>query len=182
MKRETYIILIIEVLLLVISLLQMFVFKSFSYFIYLGLMFIVLIISYFLLKLDKRKERLSKDIILIISISVLLYWLVTYVVGYFTGFLYNSYQRSFLGIVKNLFNGFCLISIIEIFRHMFLRRRVVDNKVMILSVVCFSLIEIATKFSVSQLDSNVQLLKLFFSVVVPIFSKNVLLDIKGSVK
>ena len=65
MKKETYIITIIEVLLLIISLVQMYIVKSFSFPIYLLILFVVLGISYFFLKIDKRKERLSKDILLI---------------------------------------------------------------------------------------------------------------------
>ena len=175
MKKDAYMISIVEVIVLIISLLQMFVFKSFSYPIYLILLFGVLVLSYFLLKFDRRKERLSKDVVLIVSIAVLLYWLVIYIVGYFSGFLINSYQRTFWGISKNLFFGFGLIIITELIRHMLLRRRTTKMKLIILSVIALSMVEIATKFSIGQLDSNTQILKLFFSVVVPIFSKNVLL-------
>ena len=175
MKKDAYMISIVEVIVLIISLLQMFVFKSFSYPVYLILLFGVLVLSYFLLKFDRRKERLSKDVVLIVSIAVLLYWLVIYIVGYFSGFLINSYQRTFWGISKNLFFGFGLIIITELIRHMFLRRRTTKMKLIVLSVIALSMVEIATKFSIGQLDSNTQILKLFFSVVVPIFSKNVLL-------
>lgn len=175
MKKDAYMISIVEVIVLIISLLQMFVFKSFSYPVYLILLFGVLVLSYFLLKFDRRKERLSKDIILIVSIAVLLYWLVIYIVGYFSGFLINSYQRSFWGISKNLFFGFGLIIITELIRHMLLRRRTTRMKLVVLSVIALSMIEIATRFSIGQLDNNTQILKLFFSVVVPVFSKNVLL-------
>lgn len=175
MKKDFYMITILEVLVLVISLLQMFVFQSFSYWIYLSLLLIPLIGGYFLLKFDKRKERLSKDVILIVSIAVLLYWLIIYIIGYFSGFLINSYQRNFMGITKNLFFGFGLIIITELLRHIALRRRTTKTSVIVLSVIAFSMVEIATKFSISQLDSNIQILKLLFSVVVPVFSKNVLL-------
>lgn len=176
MKKETYIIAIIEVILLIISLLQMFVFKSFSYPIYLIVLGVVLATAYFLLHFDKRKERLSKDVILVISITILSYWLITYVIGYFSGFLLNSYQRSFFGILKNVFYGFGLIAITESLRHIVLRRRnAVDMKMLVLAVIVFSFVEITTKFSLNQLDSNTQILKLLFSVVVPVFSKNVLL-------
>ena len=175
MKKDAYMIGIVEVIVLIISLLQMFVFKSFSYPVYLILLFGVLVLSYFLLKFDRRKERLSKDIVLIVSIAVLLYWLVIYIVGYFSGFLINSYQRSFWGISKNLFFGFGLIIITELIRHMLLRRRTTRMKLVVLSVIALSMIEIATRFSIGQLDNNTQILKLFFSVVVPVFSKNVLL-------
>ena len=175
MKKDAYMISIVEVIVLIISLLQMFVFKSFSYPVYLILLFGILVLSYFLLKFDRRKERLSKDVVLIVSIAVLLYWLVIYIVGYFSGFLINSYQRTFWGISKNLFFGFGLIIITELIRHMLLRRRTTKMKLIVLSVIALSMVEIATKFSIGQLDSNTQILKLFFSVVVPIFSKNVLL-------
>ena len=175
MKKDAYMISIVEVIVLIFSLLQMFVFKSFSYPVYLILLFGVLVLSYFLLKFDRRKERLSKDVVLIVSIAVLLYWLVIYIVGYFSGFLINSYQRTFWGISKNLFFGFGLIIITELIRHMLLRRRTTKMKLIVLSVIALSMVEIATKFSIGQLDSNTQILKLFFSVVVPIFSKNVLL-------
>ena len=175
MKKDAYMISIVEVIVLIIILLLMFVFKSFSYPVYLILLFGVLVLSYFLLKFDRRKERLSKDVVLIVSIAVLLYWLVIYIVGYFSGFLINSYQRTFWGISKNLFFGFGLIIITELIRHMLLRRRTTKMKLIVLSVIALSMVEIATKFSIGQLDSNTQILKLFFSVVVPIFSKNVLL-------
>ena len=176
MKKETYIIAVIEVLLLIISLFQIYVVKSFSYPIYLLILFVILGISYYFLKFDKRKERLSKDVLLIIGIVVLLYWLIIYIVGYFSGFLMNSYQRSFLGITKNILYGLGLISSSEIMRHMFLRRRNDNKKIFLLSILVFSMMEIVTKFSANQLDSNVQILKLLFSVVVPIFSKNIFLS------
>mgnify|MGYP003298363118 FL=1 len=176
MKKETYIIAVIEVLLLIISLFQIYVVKSFSYPIYLLILFVILGISYYFLKFDKRKERLSKDIMLIIGIVVLLYWLIIYIVGYFSGFLMNSYQRSFFGITKNILYGFGLIASSEILRHMFLRRRNDNKKIFVLTIIVISLLEIVTKFSANQLDSNVQILKLLFSVVVPIFSKNIFLS------
>ena len=176
MKKETYIIAVIEVLLLIISLFQIYVVKSFNYPIYLLILFVILGISYYFLKFDKRKERLSKDILLIIGIVVLLYWLIIYIVGYFSGFLMNSYQRSFFGITKNILYGFGLIASSEVMRHMFLRRRNDNKKIFVLSILVFSMIEIVTKFSANQLDSNVQILKLLFSVVVPIFSKNIFLS------
>ena len=176
MKKETYIIAVIEVLLLIISLFQIYVVKSFSYPIYLLILFVILGISYYFLKFDKRKERLSKDIMLIIGIVVLLYWLIIYIVGYFSGFLMNSYQRSFFGITKNVLYGFGLIASSEMFRHMFLRRRNDNKKIFVLTILVISMLEIVTKFSANQLDSNVQILKLLFSVVVPIFSKNIFLS------
>lgn len=176
MKKETYIIAVIEVLLLIISLFQIYEVKSFSYPIYLLILFVILGISYYFLKFDKRKERLSKDIMLIIGIVVLLYWLIIYIVGYFSGFLMNSYQRSFFGITKNIIYGFGLIASSEILRHMFLRRRNDNKKIFVLTIIVISLLEIVTKFSANQLDSNVQILKLLFSVVVPIFSKNIFLS------
>ena len=176
MKKETYIIAVIEVLLLIISLFQIYVVKSFSYPIYLLILFVILGVSYYFLKFDKRKERLSKDIMLIIGIVVLLYWLIIYIVGYFSGFLMNSYQRSFFGITKNVLYGFGLIASSEMFRHMFLRRRNDNKKIFVLTILVISMLEIVTKFSANQLDSNVQILKLLFSVVVPIFSKNIFLS------
>lgn len=176
MKKETYIIAVIEVLLLIISLFQIYVVKSFSYPIYLLILFVILGVSYYFLKFDKRKERLSKDIMLIIGIVVLLYWLIIYIVGYFSGFLMNSYQRSFFGITKNVLYGFGLIASSEMFRHMFLRRRNDNKKIFVLTIIVISMLEIVTKFSANQLDSNVQILKLLFSVVVPIFSKNIFLS------
>lgn len=176
MKKETYIIAVIEVLLLIISLFQIYVVKSFSYPIYLLILFVILGIGYYFLKFDKRKERLSKDIMLIIGIVVLLYWLIIYIVGYFSGFLMNSYQRSFFGITKNVLYGFGLIASSEMFRHMFLRRRNDNKKIFVLTILVISMLEIVTKFSANQLDSNVQILKLLFSVVVPIFSKNIFLS------
>ena len=140
MKKETYIIAVIEVLLLIISLFQIYVVKSFSYPIYLLILFVILGISYYFLKFDKRKERLSKDIMLIIGIVVLLYWLIIYIVGYFSGFLMNSYQRSFFGITKNIIYGFGLIASSEILRHMFLRRRNDNKKIFVLTIIVISLL------------------------------------------
>ena len=141
MKKDAYMISIVEVIVLIISLLQMFVFKTFSYPIYLLVLLGVLIAAYFLLHFDKRKERLSKDVILVISITVLSYWLITYVIGYFSGFLLNSYQRSFFGILKNVFYGFGLIAITESLRHIVLRRRnAVDMKMLVLAVIVFSFV------------------------------------------
>ena len=55
--------------------------------------------------------------------------------------------------------GFGLIVITELLRHIALRRRTTKMKLIVLSVIALSMVEIATKFSIGQLDSNTQILK-----------------------
>ena len=89
MKKESQRILLIESLLAIIVICTFFIIKGFNMLVYLAILLIPLGLSIWLLGFHQREERASKDILLTIMIWIILYYLITYILGYFTDFKRN---------------------------------------------------------------------------------------------
>lgn len=129
----------------------------------------------FFVKVDNRDSRFQKDLILLIIISVLSYYIITYLLGFFIGFVYSTYSRRLLGIIRNIIIGVATIISTE-----FLRERIIKSgkyyKIpIIISVIIFSFLEINDIFSVNVLSANNLILEFILSVIVPLLLKNILL-------
>lgn len=175
MQKESHRILLIELLLTVIAIVQIFLAEKFVMTVYLASLFVVGLIAFFLIGYKKREERYSKDVLLVLIVGCISYYLITYIIGYFSGFMTTGYSRSFSGMFKNIMSSLLLIIIIEFIRFMVLKKERHNKKLVFLSIIIFTLIEVTTKFSLAQMNARADIVKLILSVIVPSLSKNVLL-------
>lgn len=175
MRKNTKKILLIELIIALVSLIEFFVIKEYNYFLYLFLLLGIFILGIFTLKFNMRKERITNDVLLVISISVLSYWLIIYLVGYFSGFAYNAYSKSFIGITKNILSDLILIIVIELLRNLVLKTNNTSKITILFAVISFSMMEIVPKLSLAQITNNTIFIKSLFNIIVPIISKNILL-------
>ena len=104
-------IIIVEIIYLIYAIIGLFVKFDSNLFI-LGLLILTIIFK-FLIKTDRRDTRFQKDYLLIIIIILLLYYLITYFSGFFIGFLYSTYTRRPLGILKNVLTSILFIYLLE---------------------------------------------------------------------
>ena len=165
--------LIIEVLIFIYSIICLIF--SLSDYVFLGLTLVLTVGVCFFTKIDNRNQRFHLDYILLILISVIAYYILTYFSGFFVGFVYSTYSRRFLGIVRNI-----VISSILIFEVEFMRERIVKGgiyyrSILILAVLVFSLLELEQLFSINVFNSSTYFLEFFLSVFVPLVLKNVML-------
>lgn len=129
----------------------------------------------FFTKNDYRDSRFQKDFILLIIISVLSYYILTYFLGFIIGFVYSTYSRRLLGILRNIVTSTITIIALE-----FLRERIVKSgkyykSIIIIAIALFSFIETIDLFNVNILSSNSLILQFILSIFIPMLLKNILL-------
>ena len=173
MKHSNKII-IIELALIISSFLGIILF-SYNYFAYLGLIFVLSLVIYFLLKPEKRKERFNIDILLIIIISFLFYYAIINFIGFFSGFYLSNYSKRLVGILMNLVSGFIVIYSIETIREVLIKNNAYHQSIVWLTpIICF-LLEIPTLVNFKIYSSRVDILNAFLTLLIPCLTKNIVL-------
>ena len=175
MKKQLIKMLSIEFFLTVFALLYFFFQKNISIiFYFVGLLIITGILIKFN-KVDRRNEKDKRDLLLIVLISCLAYYIIIYLLGLFVGFVYTTYSKSPLGMLRNITTCIVLIVFIEVLREIVIKKGRYYKSVIILSPIVFTLLESATLISFTAITSRHIALEMLLIVVVPCLCKNILL-------
>ena len=83
----------------------------------------------------KKLNKINKSVAVVVVTNLLLYFVLTYAVGFAFGFLKSPYSRTLIGIIKNLIGPFIFFTAIELLRYIF----VSANKDRKFTIVIFSL-------------------------------------------
>ena len=137
MGKESSRILLIEILLLIVGVWGL-VTTQFNLLIYLIILLFPLVTSLLLLGVEKRGERLTKDSLLILLIGSISYYLITYIIGYFSGFLRTGYSHSISGIIYNVGLWSIFIIFTEVMRGMIIKKGKYYKGLVIFSIFVFS--------------------------------------------
>ena len=173
-----------EVILIFTSLFSLLVLKI-NYNVYLLSLTLSSIAFYFLFKPEKRKERFSNEILIIIIVSVLLYYSLTFLVGLFWGVYYTPYSKSLLGILRNIVLGLILIISIESIRNTLVRNYAYHKVILILTPFVCMCLELPSLVSFYTNKTTLDILSIFLYSIIPCFTKNLLLtyiNYKSTVK
>ncbi len=174
MRNESSRILLIEILLLIVSLWGLFT-SQFNLLLYLILLIVPLVLTIYLLGVEKRGERLTKDSLLILLIGSISYYLITYIIGYFSGFLRSGYSHDLGSIIYNISLWSIFVIIIEFIRGIIIKKGKYYNKLIYFSIFVFTILEVVTSMSIYNIISKMVLFDTIFSVIIPIFTKNLLM-------
>ena len=137
MKKSSNICFITIVLLIVFLILNMFLFNIKNTYIFSGILLLSSLLLFFLSWYIKNNYRNKKDVFLNILIVLIIYFIITYILGIFTGFLRNPYSLKLLSIVRNMFPILTLILIREFFRYLYYSKNL-DSKILyILGLIFF---------------------------------------------
>ncbi len=175
MKRQYINCLAIEFLVLIIALFQFFILKRFNYWIYLGLILAVNVIYTLLFKVDVRSKMQSKELLLMVLISCMAYYILKYSFGFATGFVYTTYSKSAGGMAYNLITAILFILLSENLRNIVLDKGKYYKSVVILCPLVFTILELVSQISLAQLTTKSNVLQIIMIVVVPTFCKNIFL-------
>lgn len=175
MKEQLIKSLTIELILIILSLIQIFFIKKFNYYIVLAVLFLITLISICLLRIKNKNGLYSKDSLLIAIIFILAYYVVTYFFGFFCGFIYSTYSKSLLGITYNLFTNISLILLIEKLRSLLINNCKYNKFMIISTILVFTLVESTTFISFSTGVSKYVIFEIILGVLLPCFSLNILL-------
>ena len=173
MKHSTKMILI-EIGIIFASLFCLILFNI-NYYVYLLTLGISAILIHFLLKTDKREERFSNEIILIIVISLLFYYAITYFFGFFTGFYYSSYSKSILGIIRNIIFALIIIFSIENIREDLIKNNAYHKSIVYITPIICCLLELPSLINFKVLTTKVDIFYAFLVLMLPSITKNIVL-------
>ena len=175
MKRSQKIIIGLLSFMFLVLLINSFITKIFSRYSICAFIFIVLIISYLLLGMEKEKSRYNKDIILSILIYIAIYYITTYLFGLFIGFNKNVYSSNIILILKNIVPIIILIPLSELLRYI-INSKIKDNYILLgLSIFVFTLIDTTITIQASSFKNFYDTLKVIGLFILPSLSKNYLL-------
>lgn len=175
MKRSQKIIIGLLSFMFLVLLINSFITKIFSRYSICAFIFIVLIISYLLLGMEKEKSRYNKDIILSLLIYIAIYYITTYLFGLFIGFNKNIYSSNIILILKNIVPIIILIPLSELLRYI-INSKIKDNYILLgLSIFVFTLIDTTITIQASSFKNFYDTLKVIGLFILPSLSKNYLL-------
>ena len=176
MKKSSNVCFITIVLMTIFMLLNMFIFSIKSIYIFQGVLLLASLLLFFLSGYKKNNYRNKKDIFYNILIILMIYFLVTYVLGIFTGFLKNSYSLKFINIIKNVIPYLILIVIRELFRYLYFCKNYNSKILYSLGLIFFVLLDINLSLGLYGISNTGSIIKTICFVLFPSVSKNVLLN------
>ena len=176
MKKGLDKIIILEIFLLIFLLFNSFVFKIANTYVIAGILGIFLIITFVLLGFERNNYRNKKDALLIVIISLLSYYFITYFLGAFFSFYKTAYSLTPINIIKNTFPVILLIAVSEILRYIILNKSREDKISIILCTIIFVLVDINTYVHLYDVKTSLGLTKMICLVMFPSITKNIFLN------
>ena len=152
-----------------------FVFKNINQYWITGILLLLIFLTALLLGFDRSKKRFEKDIILILLISCITYYVILYLSGLFFGFNYNVYNLNLISIIKNILPTIFMIILCEVCRFM-INTKIKENRFLLcLSFVFFFLVDTSIVFSKIHFHDLATYIDSISLYIIPSISKNVLL-------
>ena len=173
MKKQLFKILFIEFIIFVFAFINL-IFKVNDYLFIILFALLSLVLSLFL-KVDNRDSRFEKDYYLLIVIAVLFYYVITYFIGFFIGFIYSTYSKRLLGILKNIIINSSVLFIEEYLREKIVKSGKFYKTCLIFAPLVFTFIELVLIFSFNIFSSKTILMQFILAIFIPLLLKNVML-------
>ncbi len=175
MKNQYIKVLSIEIFLFIFSFLQFIFLKQFDITLYVLEVGFIYLCFNSLFKIDKKESHLNKDFILIILVVALFYYSITYILGFFIGFIRTTYSTSFIGIFKNVLLSSIFILLIENIREIIIRQGRYYKSLIFLSIIPMVALELLFSISLIQFTDKRNALEIILMIIVPCFFRNVFL-------
>lgn len=175
MKNNYLKLLFINIYLLLFAFFSLFIAKSFNYYLYLFVLVASALVIYKLIKTERKRERFNTELFLIIIISVIFFNIVTYFIGFFSGFYYTTYSKTLTGIMRNISLALILFTSIEMIREKLIKSGKEYKLIIILTFLTLSLLELPSIINFRLLTTPTDILTAVVSIIIPIFTKNIFL-------
>ena len=178
-SRKRNNIIIIGLILVYVLAYALFIFKDFiKYIKIINCVFIslVAVASYFMYGFQQCSiNKIRKKIIIEVAVAVLLYFIIIYTLGIFTGYLKNIYSLRFISIIKNGLPPLISVIAIELFRYIFVSSNRDSKKTIVLATIVITLFDMAMNYY--KIDHTLVALFIYFTVkALPIIFKNIVLS------
>lgn len=185
MKRGYKKLLLFEFFVLILVLLNSFLFKFLSQFTIILFFIGLLFLFKFIFGFEKDKHRYTKNVIIEIFIILLMFFIIFYLFGLIVGFVKNNSYLNFYGLSNIMIPIFITIILKEILRYEILMKASDNKLLIILSCILFIIFDLFNSFSLNDFSSKYNIF-LFISLnLIPAISNNVVctyLSIKSGYK
>ena len=137
---------------------------------------VIAFVTVLLLGFQKDKKTRIKQYITRTTISIIIiFFLVSYGLGFFVGFLRNAYSLAPSAILDNLFAPVIIIISTEILRYVIITTNKDKKYIIILTTVFLTLLELFITLKPINYADFAGLFKIITATVLPIISKNIVL-------
>ncbi len=174
--KKSYIkLLILEIVLTLIVVLNIVVFNISNLY-YLSTCLLVTIgVIKLLVGYEKDRNRYKKDAVMSIFIYVMLYFIIIYLLGIFTGFLLSPYSFTIFNIIRNITPVILIILTSEILRYSIVRKGEKNNWIIVLSIIFFVLLDISIISYNYDLGNTIDVIEILTLVFIQSVSTNIML-------
>ena len=177
MKNSVKKCLLIEILLGISALLN-FIFPSiFDHDRHIIFLAIALLITFFSLGIDLKRNANDKAVIRNILIYIFIYYIIIYLGGLFIGFARTIYSFTASNLINNIFPTFATIILVEILRHEFINKSNKNRLILITSCILFILFESSYNFAAYNMSVKEDIYKYIGLIVIASISKNILMTV-----
>lgn len=185
MKRGYKKLLLFEFFVLILVLLNSFLFKFLSQFTIILFFIGLLFLFKFIFGFEKDKHRYTKNVIIEIFIILLMFFIIFYLFGLIVGFVKNNSYLNFYGLSNIIIPIFITIILKEVLRYEILMKASDNKLLIILSCILFIIFDLFNSFSLNDFSSKYNIF-LFISLnLIPTISNNIVctyLSIKSGYK
>ena len=178
MKSSIKNILLIEFVMFILLFINFFitnVFNNYIYSIFLGLILILLISIYGIeLKPSVKQKRVLQSIL----ITVMIYFLITYLSGLFVGFNKTIYSFNLTNFINNIIPTILIIVLSELVRYEMIRKSNYNIWVVITSCILFIVFELSINFKLYDFSIPDEAYQYIGIVLFASISKNIFMTIQ----
>lgn len=133
--------------------------------------------SILLLGFQKDKKTRIKQYITRTTISIIIiFFLISYGLGFFVGFLRNAYSLRPSAILDNIFAPIIIIISTEIIRYVVIKSNQDKKHVIILTTIFLTILELFITLKPINYSDYAGLFKIITATVLPIVSKNIVIS------
>ena len=179
-KRDTKNIALLVILLVYSIVYRLFIYKnmlSYSESITSAVIILLTFLAIKFLGFQKNKKTKMKQYITNVTIvMIILFFVLSYGIGLFVGFLSNSYSRTIEAIISNTFCQLIIIIATEIFRYTVIRANKDKKYVVVFATIIITLFELVTTLQPLSLTDYAGLFRTITATALPIISKNIVIS------
>ena len=175
MKDSVKKLLFIEIFMIIVVISTFFqpvLFKDYRYLIFLTIMGFV---SYFFIGIDTTRMPDSKKILKNTAIVLLLYFFISYFLGFFIGFSKTIYSFGFTNLVKNIIPTITIIVVCELLRYQLIKKSNNNKLVIVLSLSIFPMLDLSIGLHNYNLSVKDELYEFIGIVSMGSIAKNILM-------
>ena len=175
MKKSEKILVALQIICILFSLLCIFLRNGIDKYWIAAFLFVLFLITYKYIGFEKTKIMNEKGIYRITIFFTIGFLIISYSIGLFIGFLKTPYSLKPLMIIRNILPPLLFIITSEMLRYQFCKKGSRSKLILILTVIVFSLLDIAFNISMYDLTNRTKILELICVVLIPSIFKNVML-------